>query len=445
MEENWLDRFDDRLNPVLVKELRQSVGALFILSGLMLIALLAALYLTVLVRPDQADDMFDAITVILGLAWQVSAVMFGLRFSSERSGDDDLIFITPLSPLRMVVGKLCSILTVDLFFLFLALPFIFSGYVLSGVGATEIFSALLLLVIISLPVSALSLMLGGIRTRNRNRNGMVIFAGFFGLGLLSLLPEAQFFNVMSFFNAGVISLGTTAVFLLLAVGALIPAGGNRTFAGKIAAAVTVAAITAMSFMPQQHKIELPLSALLLTVFMGLVGCFEPLAPSSRILSGVPRTKLLRPLYFLFSGNALSSLLYFPLLAAVALIPGWCGISEAKKSVHEMLTLCLCIWGYVMLVLLFRRLFASFGMKRENVPGTAFAVVAVLVFTYSLFGMITIENLGVSAGLLCFSPVVLTVADDASTGILGGIFMCVVFGVALMPHLCRTIGKFMRKN
>jgi hypothetical protein len=151
-----LDRWGDRLNAVLVKEVRQALRNRRFIGGFML-ALVAALLVTLgtlsagydyhqNLRPQAGKVVFYGIYVCLAI---VSSVLVPFeaysRFAADRAqASDDLIQITSLSAWRILLGKLQAAGVTLLLYLSAMVPFSTFAYLLRGVTPTMIIIGLLM-------------------------------------------------------------------------------------------------------------------------------------------------------------------------------------------------------------------------------------------------------------------------------------------------------------
>src|SRR5271170_5876980 len=116
------------LNPIVIKELRQAVRS-WAITG-MLLLFLTVLFITSLVmlvtqsfemnaNMGLGGSMFSAFTVILAATSIFFIPLYvGLRVAAERQENNpDLLYVSTLSPTRIIRGKfLCGVYVVVLFF-----------------------------------------------------------------------------------------------------------------------------------------------------------------------------------------------------------------------------------------------------------------------------------------------------------------------------------------
>ena len=147
-------------NPIVVKELRQAVRS-WAVTG-MLLAFLLVLFLVIVfhllgqsfqVSPNQAlgRDIFQFFLPVLSLvAFVFIPVYVGGRITAERlEGNMDMLYITTLSPARIIRGKLlCGIYLLVLFFSVCA-PFMVFTNLLRGIDLPTVFVLLTIAFLLS--------------------------------------------------------------------------------------------------------------------------------------------------------------------------------------------------------------------------------------------------------------------------------------------------------
>jgi hypothetical protein len=150
MFEGMIKRVDDRLNPILVKELRQSTNSriLTVLVIGFLAVQLFSMYIQIFMHRsgtfDRRQVVFPTVLIIL-----LGACAYGVipnianRFYKERCGDSiDLIYTTVLSPFAIIAGKMFSAMGLIILLYSLCAPFIFISYLFPGIDILTIFWAL---------------------------------------------------------------------------------------------------------------------------------------------------------------------------------------------------------------------------------------------------------------------------------------------------------------
>lgn len=148
--------FDDRLNPIVVKELRQAVQGRLVVSILILflVVQLGALGMFLLAGETKMRAGHMSLTlgreafmvmfgIMLGTCMLLVPVLTGMRLSAERSDAGvDLMFITTLRPRQIVWGKFLAGLVLTVVIYSACLPFITFTYLLRGIDLPSIFLVL---------------------------------------------------------------------------------------------------------------------------------------------------------------------------------------------------------------------------------------------------------------------------------------------------------------
>jgi hypothetical protein len=166
-----MGRLDDRINPVVVKELRQAVQSRFVTVTLLLflVVLLVTIHIALL-GTDLASggghfELGRGIFIALQVIVAVTCILFvpiyaGIRFAAERSSDNvDLLFISTIRPISIVSGKLFSAMVVAVLIYSAVLPFMTLTYLLRGIDLPTVFVvvALHMIVILASTMAALFL------------------------------------------------------------------------------------------------------------------------------------------------------------------------------------------------------------------------------------------------------------------------------------------------
>jgi hypothetical protein len=150
-------KLDDWLNPIVVKELRQSVRSRAVTSALVLFLLLQLLIIGVYVWNYDARvgrdaemleggrELFQVIqAIMLGTCLLIPAYT-GIRLGAERSDTNvDLLFISTLKPRAIVSGKLFSAVVLALLVFSACTPFLTFTYLLRGLDIPTILVILMI-------------------------------------------------------------------------------------------------------------------------------------------------------------------------------------------------------------------------------------------------------------------------------------------------------------
>ncbi len=145
--------FPEWLSPILVKELRQGMRSrLFVISFLLLhAALIVVAVLSLLIAVESGDARIGSsfFWTIIGALMLVVMPISGLgSVANERKANSlELIFLTRVTPRRIIVGKWLAIVAQTVLLVCLALPYLVLRYFLGGVEITADLVTLALLLL----------------------------------------------------------------------------------------------------------------------------------------------------------------------------------------------------------------------------------------------------------------------------------------------------------
>lgn len=154
--QNIIQRVDDRMNPIVVKELRQAVQGKFLTWNLLGFLVLQMIVLSShLISADSSMPSWMAsqagrqyfqilLSILLVTCLLLIPMYTSTRLSMERSEDSaDLLYITTLSPRAIVAGKFWASLLLVVFLYSACTPFMTISFLLRGIDLPSIFVALL--------------------------------------------------------------------------------------------------------------------------------------------------------------------------------------------------------------------------------------------------------------------------------------------------------------
>ena len=432
----WLD---DRINPIVVKELRQAVKSRFIVGVLllMLAILVATLLLFVmnsrnlgLASSGEGRDLFLIFqATLLGLTMLCVPVYLGARLTAERSSaTSDLLYVTTLRPSSIIWGKLVAGMAVTGLVFAVCVPFMVVTYLLRGIDPPTVLFILALDAMLVLSASTLAIFLGALPVGwpvkillglIATAAGFSAFAGITGSlvwelsrsGIGSAMATSDFW--WGVLGVGSLWLGVIALVFFLTVAMIAPATSNRAFPVRLY--LTVAwLISAGVFFEICRGWGAGEG---MTVWaMGWAFVLLPavlLSTSERDVSGprlrraVPRARLLRiPAFLLFSGAG-AGLLWagglFALTLVVAQLTGaWLDGDELPFGhgggygawrffgLLKLGTTGLFVLGYALLGVALRRAFLKRRPKLEVATAAVvfvvmmFAMVVPMIVTYALY-------------------------------------------------------------
>ncbi len=342
-------KWDDYLNPVLVKEVRQYFHnrTLVILTEVLLgVQLISLLFMEYFVKGDSLDNpagraLFTVLAIGLGIS---GFVVCGLgterRFTEERANQElDFARITPLSPFQIIWGKLASAMVMACYFFALCLPFVVIAYFLRGIEM-GVMLQVALIIFISLLLSAQIAILCG--TAGKRWMIILYLLGmyqflqiFLGLGVM-LAVRSPFGNKSLPFVLIelVVALLICGFIFVMSMASVNHPAANRILPVRVYAVCLIPAGTLVGWLigilsdsPDIWKFIV--WGLMTGLTLAAAGCatltvFEREHPGLRVTRYCPESGWGRLLYFLFSsgwsGGILLSWILMLVLGAVAIVP-----------------------------------------------------------------------------------------------------------------------------
>jgi hypothetical protein len=407
---------DDRLNPVVVKELRQAVRARFINTLLLIflvlmVSILGLFLINVDPRPGRSDDLgHDAFFTILGVL-QVATLLFvpgfvAARMAGERAGNDlGLMFATALSPLVIIRGKLLSGMMLALLLYSIATPFMTFTYLLRGIDLPTILVLVTLSFLAVAPAVQFAVLLAALPVRRVVRSLLFlasIMFGLYGVPVLGIIIPLELRGLGTRVLAGELWLGMLTVvtlillvFMLLlafACAAVASPAANRTLPVRLAMTCSwlltgvICTWWAMVEDPEIILIWYYVSVVIFSVAM-LAGVSQRDRLGPRVRQEIPRRLVLRgPAFLLFSGSAAGLawavlIVALTILAVVAFQQTGAG-SLTKLTAHLQIGVGISFYGlsYALAGLLIqRRLLARWlGFEHTWVIGLFFIAIGSLL-------------------------------------------------------------------
>jgi hypothetical protein len=147
-----VDRLDDWINPIVVKEVRQAVKSRLVVSVLMVFLVLMLLVMGVALSFQQASNQFGDSArgmgrnvfmslqmLLLPTIMLVIPVYAAIRMGAERSETNaDLLFISTLSPGSIISGKFVAAMAFAMLIFSIFAPFMTFTYLLRGIDIPTI-------------------------------------------------------------------------------------------------------------------------------------------------------------------------------------------------------------------------------------------------------------------------------------------------------------------
>ena len=245
-----LRKFDSRMNPIAVKELRQISRGKFlpvILIGFLFMQLLVTGAVTFSGSAAPGPELYEALFVWLTVICILLIPAYaGFRLAQEHSDmNKDLLFISTLKPISIVWGKTLSAAVLVALIYSVCMPFIAMTYILRGVDLLSAFLNIVLSYLFTLTAILVGILIGCMPA-NRFIKGIIgllgLFLSFFILMREPILPRliAESPANMSFqeaLEAGFRLLWIWAFpsvgFLLLSAAFVSPSSANRAFVPRV--------------------------------------------------------------------------------------------------------------------------------------------------------------------------------------------------------------------
>ena len=142
------EKINDRLNPIVVKELRQAVQGKFLIVVLICFLCLQLLTMGLFLTNEAVTASFNAglnvFRVLLGILFATCLLFVpaytGIRLASERADANvDLLFITTLRPRSIIWGKFFAGIVITILLYSACMPFMTFTYLLRGVDLPSVF------------------------------------------------------------------------------------------------------------------------------------------------------------------------------------------------------------------------------------------------------------------------------------------------------------------
>ncbi len=351
------------INPILVKELRQSVRNWTVTTALLLLLLICFLVTVAFLLGESTNNnrsqamggqVFTALFSILAtVSLSFLPLYVGVRLAWERTPTNiDLLYITTLTPSRIIRGKMFSGVYLAVLFFSVTMPFMVFTYLLRGVDLPTIFTLLLFLFLGNIVGIQLAILIAALPM---NRILKLIVAGVFGMNAVfsifgialsaAIGGRGRFaMNVLSW-EFWSIALTSIAVGLLItglahvcAIACVTPLAANRALPVRIYATIMwlLAGALASAWAWHGNSIE-PLGGwaigtLILLVLTLMVSVCSQDHRSQRVRQAIPTNPRRRFLAYLFyngpdngiAWSAAIGLLTLFICFSIGWLGGWVG-------------------------------------------------------------------------------------------------------------------------
>jgi hypothetical protein len=370
-----IERLDDFINPIVVKELRQAVKSWLVIGVLLLFLGLQVLViaLTLVFREARAvdgidwrtgNDLFQMIQgILLGTCMVLIPSYAAIRLSVERSDTNvDLLFISTLRPSSIIAGKFFSALVLAMLVYSACAPFMTFTYLLRGIDIPTILLILGIDLVVMVLVTQIGLFLASVPMHL-----VVKFViAFFGMILLLYnfaylvagcsaliqhgIPDPEeFWPIMGLLTLFVLAI--TAQLFCWSVALISAPSANRAVAGRVCLVCTWLLLglaitgyvlwTLRGGLPRHDPVIVWLVlGVVMFCLQIVISINERDSWGTRVARTIPRWRLLRPIAFLFYSGAGGGVLLAGLGLAATAVAGllwWWYFVELSAGVSSPLT------------------------------------------------------------------------------------------------------------
>lgn len=334
---NWREW---ELNPIVIKELRQGVrswtvtGMLLLFLVILFIASLGFLItesFDVNANMGLGGTMFSVFVVILAVASVFFIPLYtGVRVAAERQENNpDLLYVTTLSPARIIRGKFFCSAYIALLFFSACMPFMAFTNLLRGVDLPTVFFILAFLFLVVCAANMVAIFLACLPMSRPFKFLFVIYGFFqcFGIiismvarsymfmrsGVGAMMTERNFW--ISTATAAGIGLMFIGLFFVLSVALISPPSANRALPVRIylTAIWLLGGLLCFSWVTRSGSAELMNAWLfftfVITIFALLVTISNADQLSLRVRRTIPRSGLKRIFAFFFFNGAAGGLIW----------------------------------------------------------------------------------------------------------------------------------------
>ena len=345
------EKINDRLNPIVVKELRQAVQGKFLIVVLICFLCLQLLTMGLFLTDEAVTESFNAglniFRVLLGILFATCLLFVpaytGIRLASERADANvDLLFITTLQPRSIIWGKFFAGIVLTVLLYSACMPFMTFTYLLRGVDLPSVF----ILLALDFIVVAMSIQCGiliGCLPANR------VFKVILGVGwLVALNIVFTTLMVVMFMPGGLLDSGIGSqldswrfwrgalgvliggssligLLALLSIALISPLSTNRALPVRVfATAVWLLTGIGAAIWSIGVNDFIPIMVWATShIFLYSIGLFVAVSErerlGSRVRRTIPRRRLLRPLAFLFYSGAAGGVAWSSLMIILTLL------------------------------------------------------------------------------------------------------------------------------
>lgn len=481
--DNLLDRIDNRLNPIVVKELRQAVQGKFLIVILICFLCLQLLIMGLFLITDESiSTSFNAglntfrvlQSILFGTCLLFVPAYTGIRLASERADANvDLLFITTLAPRSIIWGKFLAALVITVLLYSAGMPFMTFTYLLRGVDLPSVF-ILLALNFIVVAVSIQCAMFIGCIPANRVFKVIlgvgwfvIIIVIFFTLIAITFAPDGlldagmgsqlgswKFWrNALTVLVGGLSLIGICA---LLSAALISPVSTNRALPVRIfiTAVWILSGASAAIWSIDVNDFNPIMVWAIVNTLLHSTGLFVAVSERERlgwrVRRTVPRRWVFRPLAFLFYSGAAGGVAWASLIITLTVLSAvtWLtvfphmGTGDEMHRIAPLAILGLYAFSYALGASLIRR---NFLADRVTGPHTWIIALVLLGVTTTIIPLSLFFVHGKwEENSLVMSPLGAFLFHESAVvpfSLAVSIFCAVVIGALNLPWFFRQFGNF----
>ncbi|MDD5140803.1 MAG: hypothetical protein PHY43_11150 [Verrucomicrobiales bacterium] len=341
---NWREW---EFNPIVIKELRQGVRS-WTVTGMLMLFLVVLFIASVgfLVTqsfnasPDLAlgGSMFSTFIVILaGASFFFIPLYIGVRVASERQDNNpDLLYVTTLSPARIIFGKFLCGAYIALLFFSACMPFMAFTNLLRGVDLPTVFFILGFLFLVVCAANMIAIFLACLPVSRPFRFLFILYSVFQSIALISSLVATSFRMMRSGIGAMMagrdfwigtltvvgIGVAATGLFFVMAVALISPQSTNRALPVRIYLTIIwlLAGLVSFGWVVQTGDVRLmsawtyPTFIVMMLALLVAISNADQL--SLRVRRTIPQSGLKRVAAFFFFNGAAGGLIWVAAIMAL---------------------------------------------------------------------------------------------------------------------------------
>jgi hypothetical protein len=402
--------FSDRINPIVIKELRQAVQSRFVIATLLTLLSVQLVAIGIYILASGAslygfDAGRQAFLMLFGIL-QVIGVIFvplytGARLAAERSDVNvDLLFITTISPRSVIAGKMFAAMTITALIYSACTPFMAFTYFLRGIDLPSIFISLGLgfAAVVACAQGAVFVACIPINRAFKIIFGLIALAifGMIYFGTMAGVSEIagrgvvgrDFWEVITVMSVVICFL--VGLFFVMSIALIMPIASNRALPVRlfITGAWLLAGVAACAVsMIENYSWPTGFWLVAFEIVFALAlfaAVSERDRPRGRVLRSIPKSMLGRARVFLFFSGAANGVAWTSVMIVLTLAVTWgwakafphrAGAEFLIEAAKWMGGMCLYFFCYAMTGALLRRhLFSRLGTELTWLIGVALLIV-----------------------------------------------------------------------